>query len=142
MNAETPSTTDTAFTRLSAPIRALLMGVVVALALTACDRGSSRDPIVVQVQTAPARPTAPAVPPASAPETPSAYTASIGKAVCVVLQFDHGLPSGSICGTLADVRADGLVLVGVVGKQNGFGITNGNTAIVPLQEVRLVNVAP
>lgn len=104
-----------------------------AIVLSGCDQLKQREPTVVQLQPAPA----PAVP----PRRLSAYDSSVGKGACVVFQLTAAAPTGHVCGMLAEVKDDGLVLANVE-RKNDLNIEAGLTAVFPASVVRLVIVRP
>lgn len=105
----------------------------IAIVLSGCDQLKPHDPVVVQLQPAPA-PTGPV-------HRVSAYDSSVGKAACIAFQLTQSAPTGSVCGVLSEARDDGLVLTNVQ-KENDLNIEAGLSVVFPESVVRYVIVRP
>jgi hypothetical protein len=105
----------------------------IALALAGCGDFKYPPPAVVQVS-------APS-PPTTSPREPSIFESSVGKGACVTIMLDHGIPSGFICGTLTEVRSDGIV-VSAIDRKNAYGIEPGLNVVLPIGIVKFVAVRP
>ena len=115
---------------LPSPVGALSLIAIIASCVSGCEQPNAAPP-VIQL-------TAPA-PPAVAPQ-PLIYDAYVGKPACASIQLDHGIPTGIICGTLAEARPDGIVLAAV--EKNAYNIEPGLTVALPTSIVRYVMVRP
>jgi len=110
-----------------------VIGLAALTLVTSCGEWKFPPPAIVQVPATPA--------PVVSPPEPLIFESSIGKGVCVTVQLNQGIPTGFICGVLAEARPDGI-LISNVDRKNVYGVDPGLNAILPITVVKVVSVRP